>query len=306
MRSARQIRHLTLCIRGPAIMLLATAALLLLGVDPASAGLLTPESGGSEAADNTKSLYLIVLYIALGVFILVEGALVYSVVKFRHRRGVKPAEFTGSKRLELGWTLAASAILVVLAVATFVKLDSISNPPGEDLSGPERVPVGSAGQTQDSDRSSPPRGDRLNVTVTGQQYLWKFTYPDGSTSYHDLVAPVNTVVILNITSQDVAHSWWIPKLGGKRDALPGYVQRTWFKSERPATYGGQCAELCGANHANMTARVRILPKAEFEKWLKRNKRDIRQAGQELDRLKPKFEQVAGGKTEEEEEGRKEG
>ncbi len=277
---------------GTALVL--TVLLVLMFADIASAGLITPESGGSGGADNTLSLYKIVLYIALGVFVAVEGVLIYSIIKFRRRRGDKPATFTGNKRVEIGWTLGAALILVILAVLTFVKLDGISNPPGVDLPEPSLVRSGSADQGGDVAPDPAVSGDRITINVAGQQYLWRFSYPDGSFSYHELVAPVDTVVTLKITSNDVAHSWWIPELGGKRDAIPGYQQYTWFKADEPGVYDGQCAELCGAQHANMFARVRIVPKQDYVRWLSQNKHDIDEAGRELERLRPKFEQLQDG------------
>ncbi len=272
-----------------ALILVALAGLVF--VSAAAADLLTPESGGSAGADNTDSLFKIVLFVALAVFVAVEGALIYSIVKFRRKRGVEPAKFSGNNKVEIGWTVGAGLILVVLAILTFTRLDGISNPPGESLPEPERVAADAKGKAETDTQLKAVSGDRLRIDVTGRQYLWRFTYPDGSFSYHDLVAPVGTVVILKVSSIDVAHSWWIPKLGGKKDALPGYVQYTWFKADEPGEFVGQCAELCGANHANMTARVRVVSKPEYEQWLAQIKSDIERAGQELDRLKPKFDQV---------------
>ena len=93
----------------------------------------------------------------------------------------------------------------------------------------------------------------LRIDVVGQQYIWSSSYPDGAYSYGEMVAPVGVTVELHIISRDVAHSWWIPKLGGKFDAIPGYVNHTWFRLQRPGVYRGQCAELCGRNHADMLA-----------------------------------------------------
>jgi cytochrome c oxidase subunit 2 len=92
-----------------------------------------------------------------------------------------------------------------------------------------------------------------------------------------MVAPLNTTVTLKIRANDVQHSWWIPDLGGKFDAVPGYTNFTWFKASKLGTYLGQCAELCGRNHANMTARVRIVSPQEFEAWYARQKAQIRLA-----------------------------
>jgi cytochrome c oxidase subunit II len=105
----------------------------------------------------------------------------------------------------------------------------------------------------------------------GRQYVWMFKYPNGTYSYEQMVAPVGVTVQLDIVSVDVAHSWWIPKLGGKFDAIPGYVNHTWFRLERPGVYKGQCAELCGRNHANMTAQVRGLQPAAYAAWVARQK-----------------------------------
>ena len=114
----------------------------------------------------------------------------------------------------------------------------------------------------------------------GQQYIWKYRYPGGAYSYEEMVAPVGVTVELDITSRDVAHSWWIPKLGGKFDAIPGYVNHTWFRLQRPGVYRGQCAELCGRNHADMLARVRGVSPAEYVAWLARQKQSIQAADAE--------------------------
>jgi cytochrome c oxidase subunit 2 len=95
-----------------------------------------------------------------------------------------------------------------------------------------------------------------------------------------MVVPLGMTVILRITSDDVAHSWWIPALGGKMDAVPGYVNKTWFKATKVGTYRGQCAELCGRNHANMTARVRVVPFDEYRAWFDREAADIKLARDE--------------------------
>jgi cytochrome c oxidase subunit 2 len=92
-----------------------------------------------------------------------------------------------------------------------------------------------------------------------------------------MVVPVGMTITLDITSVDVAHSWWIPALGGKADAIPGYVNHTWFRLERSGSFRGQCAELCGRNHANMIARVRAVTPAQFEQWIAQRKAQVAQA-----------------------------
>lgn len=266
------------------LLAVVTGALLLAPV--AGADLLTPESGGSPNADDIDTLYKFVFAVAIVVFVGVEGVLLYSVFKFKARKGAVPAQIRGNTRLEIGWTVGAAVILVVLATLTFVKLDDIRNPPDSGAGGL---------QLADTSRRLPPNGKSLNICVNGQQYMWRYTYQQNCSpaaaknlgapfSYEEMVVPVDTTVTLDINAQDVAHSWWIPKLGGKFDAIPGYTNHTWFKvpakfGEKPGgtVFFGQCAELCGRNHANMTARVRAVSVEEFQKWLALRKADIKSA-----------------------------
>src|SRR4051794_7763353 len=269
------------------LTLLAVVAGALLLAPVASADLLTPESGGSPNADDINTLYVFTLVVALIVFVGVEGVLLYSVFKFKARKGAVPAQIRGNTRLEIGWTVGAAVILVVLATLTFIKLDDIRNPPSSSANGL---------QLADTSRRLPPNGKSLNICVNGQQYIWRYTYSDNCDSgknlgapfsYEEMVVPVDTTVTLDIKAQDVAHSWWIPQLGGKFDAIPGYTNHTWFKipgkfGAKPGgtTFRGQCAELCGRNHANMIAYVRAVSPQEFERWLADRRRDIKQANQD--------------------------
>jgi cytochrome c oxidase subunit II len=243
------------------------------------ANLLTPEHGGSPNANDIDSLYKILLYVAAFVFVMVEGTLLYSLIRFRQRKGKVAAQIRGNTNLEVGWTVAAALVLVVLTAVTFAKLASIKDPA---RSGPGALAAaGGGGQLYASiDQPNPPGGKALNVDVNGQQYIWRFTYPNGAYAYETMVVPIDTTVVLKIRSQDVAHSWWIPKLGPKFDAIPGYTNKSWFKIPQPGTYRGQCAELCGRNHANMIAAVRAVPVAEYQAWVSRQKQLIQQANQD--------------------------
>ena len=124
-----------------------------------------------------------------------------------------------------------------------------------------------------------PANTHLNIQVNGQQYIWRFDYPGSQQvfSYHDMYVPTNTTVTLDITSADVAHSWWIPALGGKADAIPGYHNHTWFRISKPGVYEGQCAELCGENHADMKASVIAVSPAQFRAWETKQAADLRQS-----------------------------
>lgn len=233
---------------------------------------MTPEHGGSPNANSIDSLYKITLGIALVIFFGVEGVLIYTLVRFRARKGRVAAQIHGNTRLEVGWTLGAALILLVLACVTFVKLPSIRNAPqsgpGIDLTAGVQLPA--------TANTVPPPGRALHILVNGQQFIWRFTYPYGSNptgldrpySYQQMVVPIGVTVVLDITSQDVVHSWWIPQLGGKFEAVPGYVNHTWFKVLKPGVYRGQCAFLCGRLHARMTATVIAVPPAQYVAWVK--------------------------------------
>jgi cytochrome c oxidase subunit 2 len=250
-------------------------ALVLLAPAAAWADALTPQSGGSANADDIDSLYKLVLYLALAVFLGVEGTLVYSLVAFKARRGRVAAQIRGNARLEIGWTIAAGVIVVVITVITFVKLGAIVNPPRAAGSTASAAPAGSALMLG----HAPSRSHELQVEVIGQRYIWSYRYPGGLLAYEELVVPTGTTIRLDIRSRDVVHSWWIPELGGKADAVPGYTNHSWFRIERAGVFRGQCAELCGRNHAEMSAHVRAVSPQRFEAWLADRQRDIARADQ---------------------------
>jgi cytochrome c oxidase subunit 2 len=246
----------------------------------ALADALTPEhGGGSRNADDIHTLYVIALAIGAVIFTLVEGVLVVSLIRFRRKRGEPaPPQVRGNTPLEVGWTLGAATIVVVLAAVTFAYLSDIKNPQASrDGAMAGRVELASLGQ------SGIPHGRGLHIEVNGQQYIWRYVYPgkDPLYSYADMYVPVGTTVSLTIQSSDVAHSWWIPKLGGKADAIPGHKNYTWFRIDKPGVYGGECAELCGDNHADMRARVIALEPDAFQAWATRQTADIKAAQAEL-------------------------
>ena len=259
---------------------LALASLfLLVTATGASADLLTPESGGSPNADAIDWLYKFVFAIGIVVFIGVESLLIYTLVKYRHKRSnPEPAQIRGNTRLEIGWTLGAAVIVVVIAAVTFLQLPEIRTPPP---SGPLAVASVPGTQYAATDQPPVPGGRALTIDVTGLQYLWRYNYPQGVYSYYEMVVPTDTTVVLQITSQDVIHSWWIPKLGGKFDAVPGHTSDTWFKIADEGVYDGQCAELCGENHAQMYGRVRAVSPAAYRGWIARQAAALRQSQQQL-------------------------
>ena len=281
--SAAQRRRRTPRLLSAAIVSSVLVSLVL--APSAFANFITPKTGGSPNADQIHSLYLIILYIAAVVFVIVEGALVYSIYRFRAKKVRTAAQIHGNTRLEIAWTIAAATILVVLTVVTFVKLPSILNPPNSS------APFLESSLTQ----PSPPNGKKLTICVQGRQYIWRYVYGAACEhnafaaklpySYQEMVVPEGTVVVLSISSIDVIHSWWVPSLGGKVDAVPGYTTYTWFKARGPALYHGQCAQLCGRQHASMTALVDVVSPAQYQAWLQRQSQLISTANSQVTQLR---------------------
>jgi cytochrome c oxidase subunit 2 len=218
----------------------AVVGLLTAGVATAANGGFTPVTPHSPNAAHTNTAYYVILGFTAAIFVLVEGALVTFIIKYRQRgrpRTQDGAQVHGHTRLELIWTVIPVLILCVIGIVVFLELPSIDNAPAA---------------------SNP-----LEVTVEGHQFYWQFDYPNGTRTINDLVVPVGRVVDLKVVSADVIHSWWIPELGGKIQAIPGVTNHIWFRADEAGTYTGQCAELCGLYHASMTARVTATDNAGY-------------------------------------------
>jgi cytochrome c oxidase subunit II len=228
----------------PVLLLVAFAVLATAGAAAATNGGFTPETGHSPNADRTTTAYYLILGFTAAIFVLVEVLLVVFVWKYRARgraRTVEGAQVHGHARLEVIWTVIPVVILAVIGAFVFYKLPGISNAPAAT--------------------------NPIRVTVEGHQYYWQFDYPNGARSVNDLTVPVDRVVDLRVVSPDVIHSWWIPALGGKIQAIPGHPNHIWFKADKEGVYVGQCAELCGLYHEAMRARVIVTSSAEYEKYV---------------------------------------
>ena len=224
--------------------LVAAVALATAAVAHAANGGFTPVTPHSPNAAHTNTAYDVILGFTSAIFLLVEGALVIFVVKYRRRgrpRTADGAQVHGHTRLELIWTVVPVLILCAIGIVVFLELPRIS--------------------------SAPAAADPLRVTVEGHQFYWQFQYPNGARTINDLYVPVGRVVDLDVVSADVVHSWWIPELGGKIQAIPGVTNHFWFEANDVGTYTGQCAELCGLYHAAMTARVVVTDDAQFTRNL---------------------------------------
>jgi cytochrome c oxidase subunit 2 len=195
----------------------------------------------SDFARATDVLFTEIVWWAVVVFVLVELALVVGLVRFRHRPDrPAPRPTHGHTLMEIAWTLAPAVILVFVAVPTV------------------RTIFATAGGAP---------ADALKVQVIGHQWWWEFKYTDlALTTANELHVPVGKSVRIAITSADVIHSFWIPPLGGKRDAIPGQTNYIAFRADSIGDYSGQCAEFCGASHANMRLRVIVDSDSGFGAW----------------------------------------
>ena len=220
-------------------------------------------------AQQQKDLLVPILWIAAGVFVFVEGGFILISLRFRHRKNRErtPAQTHGNTRLEIGWTIAPAVVLAVVMVPTVAMIWEL------DIRNPEA----------------------MQVTVKGYQWWWGFEYADEdmTTSYGDqdpimtadvLVIPEDTQVELTIVSDgggahddagvpdfEVNHSFWVPRLFGKQDAIPMKENHILFSADEPGTYWGQCAEFCGLQHAKMKLRVVVLDQAGWERWVEEHK-----------------------------------
>jgi cytochrome c oxidase subunit 2 len=218
------------------LVVLATA-----GLAAASNGGLTPPDAFSPNAHRINDTYYLILGFTAAIFLLVEGVLIAFIVKYRSRgrdRTVEGAQVHGHTRIELIWTVIPIVIITVIFGFVFYMLPGITRAGGE-------------------------RGRPLHIEIDSHQFYWQFTYPNGAVSIDELHLPVGRVVVLSINAEDVIHSWWIPELGGKTDAIPGRTNSTWYQPQAIGTYEGQCAELCGLYHERMLARVVVTSSADY-------------------------------------------
>jgi cytochrome c oxidase subunit 2 len=226
--------------RAGALPFLCVLALVLAGCSPERypQTALLPLSDFARIGDSVQDQ---TFYWALAVFILVEGALVYSIFRFRGRpEDPEPSQIHGNTTIEIIWTLIPALILAAIAVPTVKGIfDTNRTPPGA-----------------------------LKIEVIGHQWWWEFRYPDaGITTANEMYIPAGKTVELLISSADVIHSFWPPRFAGKRDVFPGRETRLWWKADSTGLYPGQCAEYCGIQHARMAFQVRSVTAGEFDAWI---------------------------------------
>jgi cytochrome c oxidase subunit II len=242
----------------PVITCVALLALVIVGTAVAGNGGLAPQAPASPNESGIRSIYWLILGITGGIFLLVEGALLLFIVRYRSRgrpRELEGPQVRGHTNLELAWTAMPVVILAVIAGFVFYKAGGIRN-----------APASAAGSQ--------------TIRIEGHQFYWQFVYPNGAISVDTLRVPYNRKIGLEITSPDVAHSWWVPALGGKLDAIPGRVNRTSFRARKLGTFRGQCAEFCGIQHAAMLAYVEVLPAEKYDAWVRQRRASPSEVGRE--------------------------
>ncbi|HEY7399888.1 MAG TPA: cytochrome c oxidase subunit II [Actinomycetota bacterium] len=249
---------------------LAALALALAACAPnASQDTLNPQG---PYARELKNLFVPVFWVAVGVFVVVEGGILLIALKYRHRKGQDrmPAQTHGNTRLEVGWTILPAVVLAVVAVPTVATI---------------------------WDLASKPPANAINVTVTGRQWWWKYEYTDPEMktaaggqiiSANQLVIPTGRTIYLTVTADAgagsrsdagvpgfaVIHSYWVPEIcDGKQDAVPGHENHIKCQADHPGTYTGNCAEFCGLNHGIMKLEVTALSPHDFEAWVANEKLD---------------------------------
>jgi len=228
--------------------------------------------GVTVASQNAYDGHMLALWICVGIGVVVFGAMGYAMFKFRKSKGAVPAQFSHNTTAEIIWTVIPVLLLIAMAVPASIKLIALYDT----------------------------RGAEMTVKVTGLQWMWEYEYLgenvrfssrldrdsnrmrqnpattraeiDAHPAYllevdNPLVLPVDTKIRFVITADDVIHSWWVPALGWKQDAIPGIVNEAWTEILEPGTYRGQCAELCGKDHGFMPVVVKAVPRAEFDQWL---------------------------------------
>lgn len=226
-------------------------------------------------AHQIYNLHTLILLVCLLIFIVVFGFMFYALFKHRKSTGRNPAHFHQHLRIEVIWTLVPFLILIGIAVPTTKTVLAMKNVEHSDI----------------------------NIKVTGHQWMWEYEYMGQGVRYvsnlstprdqidnkvakgahyllevdRPLVVPTGKKVRLLLTSTDVIHSWWLPQFGVKQDAIPGFIHEAWFQVEKPGTYRGQCAELCGVGHGFMPIVVEALPDQEYASWLNTQKTSVAEA-----------------------------
>ena len=208
----------------------------------------SPFNARSPQARAIADLFTWNLAIAGVIFLLVTGLVVYIAIRYRARPGQgEPRQVFGNRPLEIAWTIAPAAILLVVSIFTYTTMLAADPPP--------------AGQQPD-------------LIITGLQWWWRVEYPkSGVVTANEIHVPTGRPLLVRLEAADVVHDFWVPQLGPKRDLVPNQTNHIWLQADAPGTYLGACSEYCGAEHAWMLLRVIAQPQAEFDAWQRQQLQD---------------------------------
>ncbi|HEY1284670.1 MAG TPA: hypothetical protein VGF04_01160 [Solirubrobacterales bacterium] len=214
----------------------------------------------SPGTDQIETLLWIGFVAALVVVIAVNGALLYAMRRYRAARGAAAEATTGGRRIQLRVAGVLTVLAAVILVLSIIYTDRAREAPT----------TGAAGLQASS-------SEPLRIEATGQQWLWRYDYPNKAFSYYKLVVPVDTAVELDLGSTDVVHTWNVPELAGKRQAVPGRTSHVTFSADEEGTYDGESATLSGQAYAAMRTEVEVVSPEQYESFIKAQKQDIQAA-----------------------------
>jgi cytochrome c oxidase subunit II len=225
---------------------------------------LAPNSPGTE---QIETLVWIGFVAAAIVVVAINVALFYAVRRFRAGRGAEASQIVGGRRVQMRVGAALTGFAAVIFVVSIVFTENASVTPATGSTGL------AAAKTQP-----------LRIEATGQQWIWRYDYPNGTFSYYELVVPVDTAVELELTSTDVVHTWNVPDLAAKSDAVPGKVRRVVFRADEEGSFGGESATLSGQSYASMRTEVEVVSPAAYEEFVKTQEAEIQEAQERVSGL----------------------
>jgi heme/copper-type cytochrome/quinol oxidase subunit 2 len=238
-----------------------------------------PEPAHSPNAEDLTALYWVLAVFATVLVVAINAALIGLALRFRAKRGHEPRRLESRRPAQFVVGGAFAAIALVVFVLGVMGTENASE---VEASGDDGLQAAMQ-RTAQKDISLPDTGeegepaDPLVVEATGQQWIWRYEYPDGTFSYYDLVVPVDTAVVVKLSSTDVAHRWWVQGLGGKFDAMPGQSNQTWFKADEEGEFEGASYQFSGASYAAMRTQVSVVSVEEYQAWLEQQSTDIQEA-----------------------------
>jgi cytochrome c oxidase subunit 2 len=236
--------------------------------------LLSPPGGHSPNADDINTLYWVMLVVGIILLLAINGALLALVMRFRSERGREPRRLVVRRPAQIGTAGAFAVLALVIFVIGVIETNDAKQ---VQASGPDGLQAASVTTAQRGLSLPVGKTAPLEINACGQQWIWRYEYPDGTYSYYELVVPVDTAVILKLCSTDVVHRWWVPGLSGKFDATPGESNQTWFKADETGTFDGASYAFSGPSYAVMRTQVRVVDVPTYQAWLEQQAAGIQAA-----------------------------